>query len=300
MKKQWQYVLLAVILAVFSWYLVSGREKVEAWVPMSVEMTSPREGLIVRDGMLTKIEVRVRGPKGLVRDLDKKKLTYPLDVSEIQVGENVLEIQRGRMPISMAFEVMEIKPNRVVLNVDQLIIKKVPVEASFKGRVDPDFDLVETRVSPGEVELKGPKTAFKGLDRLKVQVQADFPDKPQAHSAEVSLDVPDGVECIPPQVKVELVFAPKTKEVWLKVPLKLKIDGGWKAGLGQDSVRLLVKGPLALFRDSEFRKDIYALVRVEADDEPGKFEMEYEVELPEGCVVVRRNPVTVEVSIRAK
>jgi hypothetical protein len=31
----------AIFLAVATWYLVTGREKVEVWLPMSVEMTNP-------------------------------------------------------------------------------------------------------------------------------------------------------------------------------------------------------------------------------------------------------------------
>jgi hypothetical protein len=63
--------------------------------------------------MISTVEVRVRGPKGLVRSLDAKRLSYPLDVSSLKPGDNVIDIDSEKMPFSRAFEVVEIKPTQV-------------------------------------------------------------------------------------------------------------------------------------------------------------------------------------------
>ena len=68
---------------------------------MSVEMTNAPKDLTIRKGLVSKIEVRVRGPKGLVRSLDRRKWTYSLDVSRLKVGENLVDIDRERIPLSM-------------------------------------------------------------------------------------------------------------------------------------------------------------------------------------------------------
>jgi len=130
--KNWKDIAIALALAILTWYLLTGREKVEAWVDMSVEMTNAPEGLTIRKGLVSRIEVRVRGPKGLVRSLDRRKWTYSLDVSRLKVGENLVDIDRERIPLSMAYEVVEVKPSRLILTVDRVSKKEVPVIAEWR------------------------------------------------------------------------------------------------------------------------------------------------------------------------
>jgi len=47
MKPNWQYLALALALSLFCWYLVTGREKVDTWMTMRVEMAGAPEGLYV-------------------------------------------------------------------------------------------------------------------------------------------------------------------------------------------------------------------------------------------------------------
>jgi YbbR domain-containing protein len=300
LRDRWQYLLLAVILAVFTWYLVSGREKVEAWVTFGVEMVNPPEGLVIRKGLINKIEVRVRGPKGLVRALDQKRLAYPLDVAKVKVGDNQIDIEADKVPLSMAYEIVEIKPNRVILSVDRVGVKKVPVQLVLKKDVPADYTLVEQKLIPAEVEVRGPESVLKRVTQVKAQLGEAFERPPEAWSGNVSVTQPEEVEANPAVVRVELKFAAKTRLTHLKVPVVVRCPEGLVAKASPAQVVLLVDGPSAALRDEDVKKNLRAVVELDRSDEPGRVERPYRLEVPGGLRILRQTPEKVQVRIKKK
>jgi len=301
MLKNWKDIGIALALAILTWYLLTGREKVEAWVDMSVEMSNAPGGLIIRKGLISKIEVRVRGPKGLVRSLDRRKWTYSLDVSRLKVGENLVDIDRERIPLSMAYEVVEVKPSRLILSVDRLAKKELPVAAEWRGSLPKDFRLLEIKTVPELVEVRGAERLVKPMTQVRVLLQNDFEDPPATWTDDVPIKLAEGVEANPGQVKMTLRFGPEVKTMWLGVPVRLNTTLGTTAQTAVKSVRVQVEAPLALLREAQVGHDIpglVALVKVPTGLKPGRHVLPYEVEAPEGVHVVSAKGGTVAVVIR--
>ncbi len=301
MLKNWKDIAIALALAILTWYLLTGREKVEAWVDMSVEMTNAPEGLTIRKGLVSKIEVRVRGPKGLVRSLDRRKWTYSLDVSKLKVGENLVDIDRERIPLSMAYEVVEVKPSRLILTVDRVSKKEVPVIAEWRGALRPDFRLIEIKTEPEVVEVRGAERQVRQMTQARVLLQLDFDDPPSLWSEDVPIKLAEGVEANPGQVKVSLRFGPEVKTAWVRVPVRLETSPDLQAQSGQKTVRVQVEAPVAALRDAEAGRDIEGLAAVVALPDglrPGRHPLRYELETPEGFRVLSRQTETVVVTIR--
>ena len=299
MLKNWQTVLLSIALAVFTWFLVTGREVVETWVDMPVVMTNPPEGLIIEDGLVDKIQVRLRGPKGLVGNLASQNLSYPVNVSNLQIGEQVVDIDPAKIPLSSTYEIIEVKPNRLRLKVDRRISKKITVEAAWAGDLNPDYKLQEVVAAPDVVTIRGPETLLRKMSKTRVVLSGDFPeDVPRSWAENVALEVPDEIEASPGQVSVEAFFAPKTREIWVKVPIEYQDPDGFKISVSQKYVRLLIEGPVFLFHDDDYRKAILASVIFGPKVTEGKFELDYDVTLPEGCRLEKKNPETVTTVIK--
>ncbi|MUM76866.1 YbbR-like domain-containing protein [Pseudodesulfovibrio sp. F-1] len=298
MKKNWQTMLLALGLAIFTWFLVTGREVIETWVEMPVIMTNPPEGLIIEEGMVEKIQVRLRGPKGLVGNLSSQTLNYPLDVSRLGVGQQVVEIDASRLPLSSAYEIIEVRPNRLRLVVDRRMTKSIALEAAWSGQLNPDYVLREVRVTPQTVEVRGPETKLRKLSTIKVVMHEDFPDTvPERWAEDVGVEVPDEVRPSPGRVRVEALFGPKTREIWVKLPLSFDDPKGLRAAVAQDYVRLLIEGPIALFRNNEYRTDMTATLTFPDKPAEGRFDLDFSVTLPEGCSLVRKNPETITTTL---
>lgn len=301
MLKNWKDIAIALALAILTWYLITGREKVEAWVDMHVEMANAPEGLTIRKGLVSRIEVRVRGPKGLVRSLDRRKWTYSLDVSRLKVGENLVDIDRERIPLSMAYEVVEVKPSRLILSVDRIAKKDVPVVAEWRGALRPDFRLLEIKTQPETVEVRGAERQVRQMNQARVAVHLDFDDPPAQWSEDVPIKLADGVEANPGQVRVTLRFGPEVRTAWLRVPVRLDLGPGVQAQSVQKHLRVQVEAPVPLLREAEAGRAINglaAVVKLPVGTRPGRAALRYELEVPAGVRVLSRQAETVEVTIR--
>jgi len=299
--KNWQTMVLALALAIFTWFLVTGREVIETWLEMPVVMTNPPEGMIIEEGLVDKIQVRLRGPKGLVDALASQHLTYPLDVSKLKIGQQVIDIDSDKLPLTSSYEVIDIKPNRLTLLVDRRISKKIALEPVWSGKLNPDYKLLEVVAAPDLVEIRGPETKLRKISKSKVILKEDFLDEvPRNWVKDVGIELPDEIEASPAQVRVEAFFGPKTRDIWVKLPLEVVDSAGFKAAPVQDFVRLHMEGPVALFRNNEYRKDMTATLVFGGKMAPGKFDLEYEVILPDGCRLLKKNPETVKTTIKKK
>lgn len=293
--------LLAIALAFFTWFLVTGREVVETWVDIPLVMTNPPEGMIIEGGLVEKIQVRLRGPKGLVGNLPTQKLTYSLDLGDLGIGEQVVEIAEDNLPLTSTYEVIEIKPNRLRLQVDRQISKKIPVEAAWSGKLDRDYKLLDVVAAPDLVEIRGPETKLRKISKAKLVMEESFPEEvPESWVEDVPIELPEEIEASPAQVRVEAFFGPKTREIWVKLPLNVEAPDGFKVSVPQNYVRLLMEGPIKLFRNNEFRKDMSATLLFGIELAPGKYDLTYDVVLPEGCRLLKMNPETVKTTLKKK
>jgi YbbR domain-containing protein len=297
--KNWQTMLLALALAIFTWFLVTGREVIETWVEMPLVMTNPPEGMIIEEGLVDKIQVRLRGPKGLVGSLSSQNLSYPLDVRNLSIGQQVVEIDSSKLPLSQAYEIIEVKPNRLKLVVDRRTSKVITLEAAWAGELNPDYRLSEITVSPETVEIQGPETKLRKISSTRVVLQEDFPaEVPERWAEDVGLELSDEIKATPGQVRVEAFFVPKTREIWVKLPLTVEAPEGYSASVVQDYVRLLIEGPIALFRNNEYRQDMTATLVYPDKKAAGQSDLDYKVALPQGCKLVKRNPESITTTLK--
>ncbi len=297
MKGNWHYALLAFALALVSWYFVSGREKVDVWIKASLQFSGMPENYIVRDGLLREINVRVRGPKGLVRGLESKSLVYSLDLSGLKPGPNVLPIKPEALPLSKTFEVMEVNPPRVELIVDRAATKRLPVKPLWEGILDPDYQLVEVRTKPQEVTIKGPEKILNEIQEVETQVLT-LPNATPGVIEEVTpLNLPSEVEADTGFVDVRLVFGVKLKAFTLTLPLQVVNNTKLKASIRPEQVTVQVEVPLPVTRQG----DVSALIsaRVVAKDflGPGSMPVSPEITMPSGSRLLSTTPNLVELTL---
>ncbi len=300
MRENWQYLILAFVLALVAWYSVSGREKVDVWMQVSVQFTGMPENLVVRDSLLQKINVRVRGPKGLVRSLEEKPLVYSMDLSQLKQGVNVLRIERDKFPLTKPFEVVDVNPPRAEIHVDRLATREAPVKPVWEGTLDPDYQLMNVVVQPEVVTIRGPEKTLTSIRQVETQVIFLAGSTPGLIEQVTPLSLPDEIVADPGFVNVRLQFGVKTKVFNFELPLTLENRTDYAASLSPDTIKADVEIPLPLVREGKVEESVSATVTAEPFLGPGSYPRRPAVSAPEGGNVLSIEPNHVELTLRQK
>ncbi|TIH20267.1 YbbR-like domain-containing protein [Marinifilum sp. JC120] len=298
MKVQhWKIAAIALMMSVLTWYLVTGRDLVETWVEFPMEIINPPQGMIIREGMISKVSVRLRGPKGLIRNLDTKKIAYSLDTGHLVVGNNPINIVPENLGLGSALEVVELNPSNINLVMDMFVKKRVRVIPTWDGDLHRDYTLKKKYSEPDEVTLRGPASVLKKIAQVRTQPIMLDTDSPGNWHGELPLQLPETVESNPGLVSVSLDFAVRSGKMWVKVPLYILSPDDIDFAASQNYVRLLVEGPKPFFRRNGFRDEITASIDLSATIPEGENVVPYEVTLPKGCSVKKRKPEAITVTI---
>lgn len=292
-----QYLLLAVILAVFSWTLVSGREKVETRLDIPVDTINAPRDLAVVSGLVRTLEVRISGPKGFLRNLDIGRLAYELDLAGIKPGENVVNFAANRIPLTGGLRVVEVNPPRTVLVAEPIVTRSLPVEVAWKGDLRPGWQFLSAESEPREVEVRGPQSEMARLTTLRTALVPVDPEVPEEVSVVRPLEVPANVEANPKDVRVRLTFGPKMASLWLKVPVDIPSDWKERLTVAPAEVRVEVEAPEALLQGGDFRHKIRVHPKLSDDLAPGRHEVDVVVDLPERCRVLQLKPSQLAVTV---
>lgn len=296
MKENWKFRILAIVLAILTWHLVSGREVVDSWIEVPLEMANLPKETIIREGMVNRIEVRIRGPRGLVRGISDKGPVYTVNLRDLEVGVNTIVFDPADLGLAHALEVVDINPDRLDLRVDKITRRKLPVEVVWEGSLDPDYELVESSAVPPLVELRGPSTVLSGRDKLMTRPIEITTTKPQTVGEEVGLVIPPETEATPAKVRAVLTFAPRLESIWVKKAVSLP-EGGEQLKVNPREVRVLVNIPISLFRKDDWRDTIEVSIPPTTGMVPGEHELSLSVKLPEFGVLLDSKPQQVTVTI---
>jgi YbbR domain-containing protein len=298
MRTNWQYLILAFALAVFSWHLVSGREKVDTWIQVPVEMVNMPEGYIVRQGMVNRIEVRVRGPRPMLRTIDMRNAFYPLDLAGLQAGMNQLEFETRDINLSRAIEVVEIVPSRVELLVDRLMTKSVPVVKNLEVQLDEDFELRRFALRPPEVVVRGPQGMVEPVEEVTTQLVKVEEKRPGQLEVTVGLILPAEVEANPTRVTLALDFGEKTTDIELDREVQVMQPVGMVATLSPAKVQVHLNVPISKARDAEFAQQVRVVAGPLGELTPGEHDLGYRVELPSEAKLIRSEPESLQVTLK--
>ena len=105
--------LVAFAVAVGMWYVVSVRDRLEVQLEVGIEYNGIPSGLVVTDGLVSKVQVRLRGPEILLRSISSRSLTEAINLSNIKKGTTIVPLTSDNMgPSLRAFELVDVQPPR--------------------------------------------------------------------------------------------------------------------------------------------------------------------------------------------
>lgn len=300
MTVSWRHLLLAFAMATCLWVVISGREQVEIWEKASVELKGMPKNLTLLSGLPPEIEIRVRGPKGLIRTITNRNRTYVLDLSKVRPGLNVLPIPAEGIQLGKAFDVVEVRPSRLTLEVDKLIDKELPVVPRWSGDLAPGLFVESASVNPQYVIVRGPESELAALSDVEAVTPAPASEEPATVTLEGTIALSLRAKATPPVVEVTFILGMLTDELTISRDVTVIPRTGFDIQVKPKTVKVTVDVPESLKDNKVVLDAIRVILDIPEDIAAGVYQLPYTLELPDRIKVVGTEPETLTVTVIKK
>lgn len=295
MKLRWKELIFAFAVALALWYGVSGSEKVESIFEVRIDYRGLPEGYVIRSGLVSKIDVRVRAPVGIVRTLNARNSIFYMDLSTVKKGENIMQINSDQLLFMRNVEVMDITPSRITLDVDVVERKQVPLRANISGVINPD-NIAQVTFSPPEVVLSGPASVLKEMTELPVSIPLDQITGPGIHESSRRLLLPEGLDALPPSVLQIVTIGIKRKLTTVTRSVTVKKPNNFGMYIRPDKVRIQLAVPHSMVDTADSNPTIRASAELD-EQKLGTYNLPVLVSLPDGVELVKIEPASIAVTL---
>ncbi len=214
-----------------------------------VEYSWP-DGLALNEPAPPQVRLTASGARALVKRLEGRDLHVVVDMSEATAGVQSVEfLGREIKGLPKGVSVVSTAPSAIQVELVASVMRRVKVMPATVGKVAEGYHLVDVKLEPSLVEVRGPATVLERLRSLHTDgISIDGLRKPT--TLEVGLNVERGLlvevgdETISARVQVE----PDTESRdFSNVPvLMADVDRRWRPQVDQVEVQL--KGPIESIR----------------------------------------------------
>ena len=297
--------LVALVLALTAWYAIQHAisfESIVTDVPVRVLVD---DGWAVLEQSASSVDVHFRGSREGIRYLQQEQLEVVADARGMRYGETVtvpIELGYTRTPGSV--RPVYIRPDTLVLSMDQEVDREFPVRIHVQGE-PPDGYAVEAMVAkPDRVVVSGPRQRLDTIEAIRT-TPIDLAERLQSFSLRVGLVPPSRTwtaRIEPERVEVEITLIERSaSSVFTDVPVKILWGSAnrlRRATLDPAASDLVVEGRAELLAGLTI-KDVQVYVDLSEAD-PGTTRMlPLRVHLPSGVRLQSLTPQAVQATVES-
>jgi YbbR domain-containing protein len=288
--KNWVIKLVSLILSTSLWFLVAGEEKVDMTVQVPVEVINLPQNLEVANQVKTELAVTVTGPQTLIRSLD---VTRTIDLSNAVAGPVVIENNIDSINMPWGVRVLRIKPAELILKLDKLVNKKLPIQAITKGEIPKGYTLSSVMLEPASITINGSEALLQQLEGLRTK-PLDINGLTQSAMTHTSLDIPAEIAAIigQPAVTASIIIEEKMlHKAVADIPIVIAKKNSPK-GL-QLSTSNIKAHAIIPYSVAQSTKKLSSLFSVSVNTEglqPGTHKLKVQVEASQGIRVLEIQP----------
>jgi YbbR domain-containing protein len=291
--------VLAVALAALLWLTVAGEHIVERSLRVPLEFRNIPAGLeIVGDPPAT-VDVRMRGPSGMLSRMDPGEVIVVLNLQAARAGSRLFHLRNDEVEAPYGVEVAHVVPSTLSLELEKTSRRTVPVVPAVEG--DPASGFVVGRITadPSTVQIEGPESRLNEVAEATTEpLVVSGATSPIVDT--VTVGVGDSAvrlrEAVNAVVKIDIVPAP-VERVVTGVPVRLRnVTTGLRASVASETVRVTIRGGKETL-DAIASEGIEVFVDL-AGLGPGRYNLRVRAEPAEAYGVVRIDPAVARVAIR--
>ncbi|RKX62412.1 MAG: hypothetical protein DRP37_01605 [Thermodesulfobacteriota bacterium] len=295
-RKDWVIKLLSLGFALLLWFFVVGQEKAEESVPIPLELVNIPAGLVIANDIPSNIDVKVYGPRSMIRAMAAKGVLRVIDLKDAKPGKITVHISPDSLSLPGAVRALSIQPSNVEIVLEPLVLSDFPVRPVLKGTLAKYYKVLNTEAYPPRVVISGPESVIKAMKDVRT-FPVNLDGAMDNITREVGLDL-QGLNVSPEEngtykVTVYIVPAQGTRRI-THIPVQIettKSDILWWPRI----VSVTLRGPILDLREIKVT-DIYVGISVNGL-EPGIHSVEPECIVPGGFTLMEITPQNIKVNI---
>ncbi len=158
--------VLALAISVFIWAVAQGTSSVIQSFDVEVELVGVEDGLVITDQSSDEINVRLRGSRAALRNLDTGSLKYRVDARGGKPGVAVYEVDVETIEHPTGTQFVGYSPSRLQVRFEKRGRKAVGVRAEIEGTPAPGFHVAGVEIVPDKVWLEGARSQVMRLNEV--------------------------------------------------------------------------------------------------------------------------------------
>jgi diadenylate cyclase len=153
----WHLKLVSLGLATTLWVVIAQESSSEIPIQTPLEYINVPANTEMTGDSAYNVEVWLRGPSALVRELSARDISTAIDLTNMVPGERFVPLTTRNIHAPFGAEVVRVTPARVKINLERTVSKMLRVEAKFDGKPFEGYRIAKTTISPDAVEVRGPE-----------------------------------------------------------------------------------------------------------------------------------------------
>jgi YbbR domain-containing protein len=285
---------LSLLLAIAFWFAVSGEERTETSLNMSLEMVNLNHSLMVTSEVPPAIQVRVVGSRSIVNNMSQSRLTQTLDLSGYKSGRHTFSLGPNSLSLPRGVQVIRIQPNPITLTLAATITRTLPIKPVLENNPAEGYELVSAHTRPAQVTVRGPAPELAELQFIStLPIDLSFLKEPTVIATDLDFKNLHLALKDPVPILADIQIGPKTMtRTFAEIPV---LTGPQAARVSPAQVTLTLKGPWPQVQNLK-AEELKAWVDTR-NLAPGSHRLTVSVELPGGVSLVRSRPTTVTVTL---
>ena len=158
--------VLALAISVFIWAVAQGTSRVIQSFDVEVELVGVEEGLVVTDQSSDEVNVRLRGSRAALRNLNTDQLKYRIEAKGGKPGVAVYEVDVETIDHPAGTQFVGYSPSRLQERFEKRGRKAVGVRAEIEGTPAPGFHVAGVDIEPQKVWLEGARSQVMRLNEV--------------------------------------------------------------------------------------------------------------------------------------
>jgi YbbR domain-containing protein len=190
LTRNWVAKLFSVVLAMLLWLTISTEANSEIGIIIPLEYRNIPKQLEVIGDTTNSVEVRLRGPSRLIREISPRDISATVDLGGQHSGERIVNLTPQNVKAPFGVDIVRVSPSQVKLNLELTLTKSVPVEVQLDGEPDPDYEIGKITVTPSSVDIEGPESKVRSIESVPTAA-VKVSGLKTSYSGPIDLDLPD-------------------------------------------------------------------------------------------------------------